>query len=194
VIRVKGVWILGLAILGLGGSIQGTLGYLPLYLREVGWTPATADSALATFHAFSMVFAIPIAGLSDRLGIRKAFLIVTALLVSVGIGLLSFAAGLMVWISVIMAGIFRDAFMAIFMTTITETEGIGPARTGTAVGLVMAFSGLGSFFAPLLGNSLADIDLSLPFVFWAALAAAAMVTFAFVKEGKGYRSGLVLEK
>src|SRR5690606_14177206 len=67
--RIKSLWILGVALFGINGGIQGTLGYLPTFLRGEGWSPALADSALATFHATSLVFAIPLAMLSDRLGI-----------------------------------------------------------------------------------------------------------------------------
>jgi hypothetical protein len=63
----------------------------------------------------------------------------------------------------------RDGFMAVFMTAIIETEGVGPAFAGTAIGLVMVFSGLGSLIAPPLGNSLAAFGPGMPFAFWSAL-------------------------
>ncbi len=75
VIRMRNVWFLGAALLGVGGCVQGLLGYLPLYLREIGWSPVRADSALASFHAVSLVSVFPLAYLSDRLGNRKVFLL-----------------------------------------------------------------------------------------------------------------------
>jgi cyanate permease len=182
VVRIRNVWFLGLAIMGLGGAIQGVLGYLPLYLREVGWSTTSADGALAAFHAVSLVSAIPITLLSDRLGTRKAILFAATLMTATGAGLLSVASGPMVWVAVITAGIFRDGFMAIFMTTIIESEGVGPVYAGTAMGLVMVFSGLGGLVSPPLGNSLANANLSLPFAFWAAMATLALGGFYFVKE------------
>ena len=59
--------------------------------------------------------------------------------------------------------------MAVFMTAIIETEGVGTAYSGTAIGFVMIFSGIGNLVAPALGNSLAAMGTGLPFVFWAAL-------------------------
>lgn len=182
VARVRNVWFLGLAIMGMGGCIQGVLGYLPLYLRGIGWAAASADGALAAFHTVSLVSAIPITLFSDRLGTRKAILFTATLMTVVGAGLLSIASGPMIWVSVITAGVFRDGFMAIFMTTIIESEGVGPAYAGTAMGLVMIFSGLGGLVSPPLGNSLARINPGLPFVFWAMLAAAAFGGFKFVQE------------
>jgi MFS family permease len=168
--RIKTVWLLGLTILGVGSGIQGMLGYLPLYLRGLGWAEASADGALATFHAASMICVIPLALLSDRLGSRRRVLLAAALMVVLGIGLLSFASGSLVWIAVITAGFVRDGFMAIFMTMIMETDGVGPVYAGTAMGMVTTFSGLGNLIAPPLGNSLAHVAPSLPFAFWAGLA------------------------
>ena len=182
VVRIRDVWLLGFALLGIGGCIQGTLGYLPLYLRGLGWSDAAADGALATFHAASLVFVIPIALWSDRLGSRKPVLMATALMIITGVGLLSFVDGMMVWVAVGMAGLVRDGFMGVFTTVILETEGVGAIYAGTATGLVMVFSGLGRLVAPPLGNSLADIAPGLPFVFWAFLATAGLLGLLLVRE------------
>jgi NNP family nitrate/nitrite transporter-like MFS transporter len=182
VARIRNVWLLGFALLGIGGCIQSTLGYLPLYLRGLGWPEAGADGALATFHAVSMIFVIPIALWSDRLGSRKTALMAATVMIITGVGLLSIVDGMMVWVAVSMAGLVRDGFMAVFMTMVIETEGVGATYAGTAMGLVLVFSGLGSLVAPPLGNSLAHIALGLPFTFWAALAAVGFLGLRLVKE------------
>ena len=182
VARLRNVWLIGLAMLGNRACIEGMLGYLPLYLRRVGWPPALADGALATFHGVSLLAAIPLAMLSDRLGSRKRFLIIATLMIACGVALLSVSKGELVWVAVIVAGIVRDGFMAILMTLIIELKGVGVAYTGTAIGLVLVFSRLGSLISPPLGNSLAELNLALPFVFWAALAFLGVFGFYFVKE------------
>ncbi len=93
VARIRNVWLYGLAIFGIGGCIQGALGYLPLYLRGMGWQPVSADGALSAFHMVSMLFCIPIALWSDRLGTRKKVLVGAALMVAAGVGLLSVVQG-----------------------------------------------------------------------------------------------------
>lgn len=181
VIGLKNIWLLGLALFGVGGCIQGILGYLPLYLRNLGWEALRADGTLSAFHTVSMIFVLPFALWSDRLGSRKRLLIAAALMVVLGAGLLSFASGLWIWLAVLLAGFVRDAFMAIFMTTVLETEGVGSAYAGTAMGLTMALGGIGSFVAPPLGNSLADLWPGAPFALWAVLAAAGLICLALVK-------------
>ncbi len=188
VVRIRGVWLLGFLLLGQLSCVQGVLGYLPLYLQEIGWTVASADGALAAFNGVSMIAVIPIALLSDRLGLRKVVLFAATLMTAIGVGLLSVVGGTMVWVSVIIAGVVRDGFMAVLMTMIMETEGVGATYAGTAIGLVLTLSHLGMVASPPIGNSLADVNLSLPFIFWAALATAALFVFYFVKEtgrGKG---------
>jgi len=181
VLPVRNVWFLGVAIFGFGGCAQGMLGYLPLYLREMGWSGPAADNALATFHGVSMAAVIPIALMSDRSASRKQILIPAAIMMGVGTGLLSVAEGAAVWAAVILAGIVRDGFMAVFMTTIIETKGIGSIYAGTGIGLVMVFSGLSSMIAPPAGNSLASIHPGMPFLFWSGLAALGMVSLRFVR-------------
>jgi len=187
IVRIRSVWLLGFILLGQMSCVQGMLGYLPLYLREIGWTAASADGTLAAFNGTSMMAVIPIALLSDRLGSRKAVLFVATLMTAIGVGLLSVAGGTMVWASVIIAGIVRDGFMAVLMTMIIETEGVGAAYAGTAMGLVSTLSRPGGLVSPPIGNSLANINLGLPFIFWAALATAALFGFYFVKEAGGRR-------
>ena len=87
--RLRNVWLLAVAMFGIGGAIQGSLGYLPLYLRNEGWEPGAADSALASFHFASLLFTLPLTMLSDRLGRRRPLLLVAALMITVGFGLLS---------------------------------------------------------------------------------------------------------
>jgi MFS family permease len=182
VTRLPNVWLLGLALLGVGGCVQGMLGYLSLYLREIGWAAARADAALASFHAISLALVFPLALLSDRLGSRKPLLIAASVLITLGVGLLAVVQGAAVWIAVLMAGAVRDGFMAIFMTAVTELDGVGIAYAGTAMGLALTLSRLGGLIAPPLGNSLARYALPLPFLFWAAMALLGLATLWFVRD------------
>ena len=182
VVSLPAVWQLSLATLGVTACIGGFLGYLPLYLRDLGWPEATADSTLASFHAASMIGTIPLALFSDRLGIRKGVLMVAALLVTVGVGLVAVVQGALIWPAVLLAGVVRDGYMAITMTTMMEVKGVGTRYAGTATGVLMAVMGVGAVLAPPVGNSLAAISLSAPFVFWAGLALLGFAGYWFVRE------------
>jgi cyanate permease len=190
---IRRIWLLGLVILGVGGAVQGLLGYLPLYLRDQGWEQAHADGVAASFHLFSLIAVVPIALLSDRLGSRKKILIPATLMVATGTALLYFVDGSLVWLAVGMAGIVRDGFMAVFITLIVETEGVGSRYAGTAVGFVLVFSSIGNLFAPALGNSLVHTDAGLPFLFWAGMCLVGLYGLLVIKEKRGIELPVVPE-
>jgi MFS family permease len=182
VAQVRNVWLLGLVLMGIGSCVDGTLGYLPLYLLGLGWPAVAADGALSTFNALSMIFVIPIALWSDKVASRKNVLMAAALMTIVGVGLLSVVSGKAVWGAVAVAGFVRDGFMAVLVTILIENEGVGARYAGAAGGLLMAVSGMGRLIAPPLGNSLARIAPSLPFAFWACLAVAGFLVLLLVRD------------
>jgi cyanate permease len=182
VIGLKNIWLLGLTFFCVGGCVQAVLGYLPIYLRAVGWEPFRADSALTGFHTISMIFVLPIAIWSDRSGSRRNLLFLAVAVIVVGSGLLGIARGGWVWAAVLMTGLVRDGFMALLTTMTVETDTVGPAYAGSAVGLVVAIGGIGSFLAPPLGNALARFAPGLPFIFWSGLALLGFVGLYFAKE------------
>jgi MFS family permease len=180
---LKNIWLLGLALFGIGGAIQGALGYLPLYLRGLGWQPIYADGALSAFHMVSMIFVLPFALWSDRLGSRKRLLLFANLMIAVGLGLLSFASGGLIWVAVVLAGFMRDTFMAIFTTMVIETRKVGAAYAGTATGFAMALGSLNNFIAPPIGNSFASLWPGAPFAFWCALCVFGIICLSLVEAG-----------
>ena len=181
-IRIKALWLLGLTLMFRMSCIMGMAGYLPFYLREQGWSEASADGTLAAFYAVSTICVVPLSSLSDRIGSRKAILFPALIVTIICLGLLPVVEGTTIWVLMILAGIFMDGFMAIITTMLLETEGIGPVYSGTALGIMFTIAQVGGVVSPPLGNSFAGINPGLPFVFWAALSIVALVTFVFIKE------------
>jgi len=182
VIRIKSVWLFAATQMLISGCRTGFSGYFPLYLRNIGWTPVAADGAISAWSAASVIGVIPLTLLSDRIGIRKVIIYPSIIAMVTGIGLLSIFTGGMVWPLVILASTAQEALAAILITMIMETEGIGAAYAGTALGLNTTAALLGNFFSPPLGNRLAVINPSLAFVFWAGLALIGLVAFHFTRE------------
>ncbi len=177
IMRLRNVWLIALGALGIRACTSGLFGYLPTYLREIGWSATNADSALATFYAASILGVIPLSMLSDRFGSRREFLMGSALIMALGTGLLYIVEGPMVWVAVIIAGLFFDGFMSIYNTSVIEVEGVGGTYAGTALGFAALVRNIGGTLAPPLGNSLAIFGPSLPFALWAAMGALGVVAF-----------------
>jgi MFS family permease len=189
VMRSRNVWLLCIATAGVSGCVNGVLGFLPLYLRDLGWEPVAADSTLASFHAVSMICAIPAALLSDRLGSRRGILIAAAIFIGGGTGILGVAGGIFISLAVLTAGIFRDGFMAITMTAMIEVKGIGARFAGTAIGLNMSVMGIVNVFSPPIGNWMARFGPGVPFLFWASLVIASLVCYLLIPTTKPSASG-----
>jgi len=185
VFPIKAVWLIGLTLLGYAGCIQGMIGYFPTYLRNIGWTAASADGTLAAFNGVSTLGAIPLALLANRFGLRKAVLFPILLITIVGIALLPVVGNAVVWVLMIMVGFARDGFMAICFTMSTETKGIGVLYAGTAIGVVQTILNVGTVISAPLGNSLADPAnpaSPFPFFLWAAFGLLGLLAFCFVRE------------
>jgi Na+/melibiose symporter-like transporter len=182
VIRIKQVWIIGLIALTQWGANTGLLGYLPLYLRSIGWTPTLADSAITVVTGVSCLGIIPSVFLSDRLGTRKGILVLSIMIMSISLGLLPIVHGSTVWLLLITGSFFRSGGSALLIVLIFEMKGIGSTYGGTAIGLASTMGMFGAFFAPPLGNSLSDTNLGLPFIFWAILSALSLLGFFFIEE------------
>ena len=182
VLRNKVVWQFGLGHLCYMGCHFGLIGYLPLYLKGLGWAPASADGALAALNAAGMVGAIPLSMFAGRLGLRKGFIIPALLISCISVTLIPVLQGSMVWPLVISFGLMRDSYFAVLMAMVIESRRIGGIYTGTAMGIIFSFANLGTFIAAPVGNRLAVINPVFSFGFWAALVVIAILIYGSIKE------------
>ena len=183
--RIKEVWIIGLITLFNWGASMGFFGYLPLYLRNIGWSPATADSVITVSSAMMLLGSIPMVLLSDRLKSRWGVLMLSITALAVGLALLPYVNTLGVWFVIIITNFLRSGSSSLFNVMLLENKNIGSTYGGTAIGLASTISMVGAFIAPPLGNSLADIDAGLPFVLWAGLAALSIPLMLLIKSRTG---------
>jgi NNP family nitrate/nitrite transporter-like MFS transporter len=186
--RLHSVWLLGFALSGYFGCLQGVTGYLSLYLQDIGWSPGNADGVLAAFNIAGAFGALPVALLSDRLGRRKVILSSLMIMAIVGTTLLPVFKNELVWVMAVMIGFTRDSSMTLFIVMVMESEAVGVAYAGTAMGLLQTISRLGGGVSPPLGNSLASINISMPYFLWAAFAVIGLVILGFARE-TGQKAG-----
>ena len=169
VIRFRELWVIALAVFGVLGLMRGLVGYVPTYLREIGWGAADADTALTIFFFCSLIGVVPISHLSDRLGNRRLVMAFGTTMMSIGT-ILMFFAGSHFWpvmLAMAISGFCFDSFMALKGASITEVEGLEATLMGSALGFGGVLQNLGSTIMPPLGNALSPIALNLPFLLWA---------------------------
>jgi NNP family nitrate/nitrite transporter-like MFS transporter len=181
VLRMKEVWIIGLINLTNWGANMGVVGYLPLYLRDLGWTPASADNTITVIGGVAMIGAIPMVMIAERTS-RRAVLALSLVSLAVTIGLVPFASGSAIYVLITFGALMRSGTTALFTVMIFETKGVGSTYGGTAIGLANSMGMLGAFISPPLGNSLTSAGASTPFYFWGALAAAGLPLLYMMKD------------
>ncbi len=185
VIRLKEVWLIGLVTLFTWGASMGSIGYLPLYLREhLGWSITAADSSITVFNGVTLIGSIPMVMLSDKLRTRKGVLLISLGSLGIGLVLLPFVDTMGIWLIIIITGFLRSGAGSLFNVMIFESKGIGSTYGGTAIGLASTISMVGAFLAPPIGNSLDSLHPSAPFVFWGILAIIGIPLLLLVKTKK----------
>lgn len=182
VLQSRTIWLIGLGKICVWGCVRGFTGYLPLYLREIGWDPNLADAALSTFFIVSFCGAIPIPLMSDKIGRRKPFLVIAAGTIGIGCLLLSSPTTTIVFAAAALTGIMFDAFMGISITAASELKFLHGALPGTAIGVIFFLSDIGGTIAPPLGNAFADQMPHLPLLIWGSLALLGIIPFMLIKE------------
>jgi MFS family permease len=181
VIRIKSVWLLGFIMLTQLGTVLGTMAYIPIYLRNAGWTAMGADGVVTMVVGASCISTIPFILLSGKLKSHKLTLILTIILTSLSLGLFFLFDGVILWIVLAVYSLLRMIPLTLNTTIIIENEEVGSRYAGTAIGLANTLGMLGGFFFPMVGNSLAAVSPTLPFIFWAAMCLIALTGLFFIK-------------
>ena len=184
VLGIRDVRMICLAVFGYGACVEGLLGYMPLFLRQVGWLENRADLALTTFHIASLVATIPVTLLSDRWGRRQPFLLLGSSLLAISTALVPWMPATGVFVVMLTGGFMRDAFMSVFITRLMESRGIGPEYSGGALGLAMTGMRIGGAIAPPSGNALASFGSRAPFLSWTLFCVISILVFAQLRDAR----------
>ena len=190
VTRFRELWVIALAVFGVLGLMRGLVGYVPTYLREIGWGAVEADSAITVFFFCSLIGVVPISHLSDRLGNRRLVMAFGTTMMTLGT-LLMFLVGDNFWgvmLAMALAGFTFDSFMALKGASITEVDGLQIALVGSALGFGGMLQNIGSTVTPPLGNTLSTVALNTPFLLWAASGVFATLMLLSYRKRKRHSS------
>ncbi len=184
VIHIREIWIIGFITLLLWGATSGFLGYLPLYLRNIGWKPIEADSVMTAVNGAFLVGNIPMVLLASRFTGYKMILFIGILVTIISLGLLPMVNDTTIWPLIVISNFLRSGASVATNVLIFETRGVGSTYGGTAMGLVNSIGMVGAFVAPPIGNSFANISPSTPFLFWSGFVALSLPLFIFLWKPK----------
>ena len=178
--------VIALAVFGAVGLAQGLVGYVPTYLREIGWAAVDADSAIPVFFLASLIGVVPISQLSDRLEDRRLVMTVGTSMMTLG-ALIMYVASDNYWaviLAMAIGGLCFDSFMALMGASITEVRGLDMALVGSALGFGGMLQNLGGALLPPIGNTLSVFSLNAPFLLWAACGLFATLALLSYRGGR----------
>jgi len=159
-----------------------------------GFSTSLASIVAAVITVGGIVGAGLLPPVSEKLGLRKPFLIVacavaiptTLIIAYVGNKTVDVSSGLLL-------GFFLLPALPITFTMVGEMSEIGPRLAATAVGTLLAVGSIGSTFVPLLmevfkKTPLVKVDYRLGLIFLAVLGLAALLAVIFFVKETGPRS------
>lgn len=161
--------------------LHGTQGWLVTVLEARGVDPGLAGgvTSLLVVGQTAGVLLVPV--VAERAGRTRAALVACGLLSGVGaLGLLAEPGFVyLLIVPVVLVGFGMGGLSPLVRAIPVELDGIGPALTGTAVGLVFAVGEVGGFLGPVLLGALRDATGS----FAPGLVAVALATLVAAGAG-----------
>jgi predicted MFS family arabinose efflux permease len=131
------------------GATMGLTGYLSLYLKNNGWTTAGADSVFTIMTGAGLIGVIPMVYLADRFKNRKGILFLSFLAMITTLAIIPFIDGNAMYLLLSVGPFLWAGGPPLFNALILDTEGVGTAYGGTAMGLSSACGMFGAFISPL---------------------------------------------
>ena len=138
---------------------HGLQGWLVTLFETRGIDPGLAGGVTAFLIAGQVVGVLTIPTIAERYDRTKATLIGCGVISAIGVGGLFFQprVALLLTIPVAVIGFGMGGLAPLIRSIPVELDGIGPALTATAVGLVFAVGEIGGFLGPVLIGALRDL-------------------------------------
>ncbi len=189
---MRGVQLVGLALLGSLWTFQIFTAFLPIYLHATqGMSLEEADRIVAILP-LTAAFAAAGGGFGAALtGLRRPFMWPLQFLMFIGaIGAVTFHNPMAIRFSMVAFGAGTSGPLGGILTTMMELPGMTPVKMGSAYGVVWAFGFAGAFISPFLGGAIAGkiglLPVMLVFSGFALLATFAL--YLLPETGPGRRA------
>lgn len=183
IIHKKDIWLISLSALGLYAAFIGYVGFLPKILANKGMGSKEIDGIFSIIWWSISAFSLIIPWVSDRVGLRKIFIVPLGVICGLSIVMCVFLEGVPLIVTASIYGLSVGGLFPLFLIAPIEVEGVGHKHGGAAVAVAIAIGNLGGFFASLIAGKL--IDLYSPveaFIFLGIAGVSMSIFFAFIEE------------
>ena len=157
VFRVKDIWWLAI-FSGLNCiAMYSLVALLPSSFCDRGMSEAKAGALVGIMLGTAAVCKIVGGALSDWMGKRQPFLIITSIVMGVCVFTFPFFTGIPLIVSLVIAGVALGSITPILMVIPIEIKEIGPPLAATAMGLILMVGNIGGFIGPIVSGKIMDI-------------------------------------
>jgi cyanate permease len=165
VLKIKDIRLIALYYGFVYGALMTILTLLPITLQEKG--VIRAGELISIMLAASLIFKIVGGIVSDKVGKRKVFLVVCAIIFGLCMPGFIMFTGVPLIIALVIAGAAFGPMPPIVMTASVEIKQIGTLLAGTALGFITMIGTVGGFIGPLAVGMVMDASGSawLGFIF-----------------------------
>jgi NNP family nitrate/nitrite transporter-like MFS transporter len=180
-LRMKDVWLLTGLYFCAGGCYDTMLLWLPNILQVEGLNPFTASLAASMLPVGFLFSAIVVSAFSDKVGLRKPFILLMGVVSGPIIFLAGTVAGLAAYALAFMVGLCTVGVLTLVLTIPVEMPRLSPFLS-SALGVISSVGNAGSFLLPTLVGQIRDVS---------GTFLLSMVVLAVVGEGM-FALGLML--
>lgn len=169
-LKVKQVWLLTGLYLSASACYDTFLVWLPSMLEAEGVQLTTAGLITSMLPLGFFVASFAIGSLSDRVGLRKPFILILGLFSGPAIYAAGTLQGPAVWFFAFVIGLCTIGVLTIVLTMPVELPQTA-TLVGSAVSVISSTGNLGSFFMPTIVGQIKDVTGSF---FWSVLILAVL--------------------
>jgi len=162
ILRVKQVWLLTGLCLCAAACYDTLLIWLPSMFEAEGVQFGTAGLMTSMLPLGFLVASFAVGALSDKVGLRKPFLLVLGLMSGPAIYAVGMSQGPAVWFFAFFTGFCTIGVLSLVLTIPVELPQTA-VFIGSAVGIISSLGNIGSFFMPTIVGHIKDVTGSF---FW----------------------------
>jgi nitrate/nitrite transporter NarK len=156
-LRMKEVWLLTGLYFCAGGCYDTVLLWLPDVLQSEGLNPFTASLVASMLPVGFLVSALAVGAFSDKLGLRKPFMLLMGVVSGPVIYLAGTVAGAAAYVTAFLVGLCTVGVLTLVLAVPVEMPRLSPFLS-SALGVVSSVGNLGSFLLPTLVGQLRDVS------------------------------------
>lgn len=169
-LRVKQVWLLTGLYLCAAACYDTLLIWLPSMFVAEGVQSVTAGLVTSMLPLGFLLASFAVGSLSDKVGLRKPFLLVLGVVSGPAIYAAGSLTGPAVWFFVFVVGLSTIGVLTLVLTIPVELSPTAMS-VGSAIGIISSIGNLGSFFMPTVVGQIRDVTGSF---LWSVLILAVL--------------------